>query len=365
MYGNTRWALVVAAGLLTTSCTVFFPKDLKTPAAPVSKATITPATLSSSDLEALPKPMGQVVAAVYGFRDMTGQYKPQPDSAYSTMVSQGGTAILMKALLESSWFLPVEREGLQNLMTERRIVRAINEGNVNAGPPQLPNLLPASIIIEGGVIAYESNVKTGGAGLRYYGFGVNDQYRTDQITVSLRAIDVRTGRVIASVATTKTVYSQKLQGDFFRYVRFKRLLEAEAGVTRNEPTQLCLQDAVEAAVVRMVALGIRSNLWTLADQNDLNNPLLKDTWVELGLDEAPGTGSPVADMSALPAGKTRPTAKPQAKAAPKPALTLPNGNTPPPPEPPAPSVKDAAAAQMPGNAMPQPSAPPSGDGVRW
>lgn len=351
MYGNTRWALVLAACSLLPACTIFYPKELQQSVAPVSKAKLSPATPSRSDMQSLPPAKGQIVAAVYSFRDMTGQYKPQPDSSYSTVMTQGGTSVLMKALLDSNWFIPVEREGLQNLMTERRVLRNVNEGIPNAGPPQLPNLLPASIIIEGGIIGYESNVRTGGAGLRYYGIGVNDEYRTDQITISLRAIDVRTGRIIATVNTTKTVYSQKLQGDVFRYVKFKRLLEAEAGITRNEPVQLCLQDAVEAGVTRLVALGIRQNLWSLREQNDMNNPLLKELWIELGLDKPTEGLQPIADVSKLPPGKPVPKAPPRPAA---PAAS--NGNTPPAPD--ASGVRDAAAAQMPPNAQPQSAPPP-------
>lgn len=355
MYGNTRWALVLAACLLLPACTIFYPKDLQKIAVPINKANLTPAPPSREDLDGLPLPRGEIVAAVYGFRDMTGQYKASPDSPYSTVVSQGGTAMLMKALMESRWFLPVEREGLQNLLTERRIVRGVNEGNPNAGPPQLPNLLPASIIIEGGIVAYDSNVRTGGAGVNYYGFGINDQYQTDQVTVTLRAIDVRTGRVIATVTTTKTVYSSKLQSDLYRYVAFKRLLQVEAGYTRNEPVQLCLQDAVESAVAHLVALGIRQNLWSLRDPGDANNVVLKDMWIELGLDK-PAAGQPIADISKLPTEKkpaTRPTAPPPAPAPPPPAAT----NASQTPSSATPSARDAGAAQMPSNNEPQPMAP--------
>lgn len=56
------------------------------------------------DLISLPKPKGKIYVSVYDFRDQTGQYKPQPNSNFSTAVPQGGTALLTMALLDSEWF---------------------------------------------------------------------------------------------------------------------------------------------------------------------------------------------------------------------------------------------------------------------
>lgn len=287
--------LLPAALLLALSgCTLLAPGSLKHAAAPVSKATVTPATPSHRDLEGLPPPRGRLPVAVYGFRDLTGQYKPAPDSSYSTVMTQGGTAILTKALLDSRWFLPLEREGLQNLLTERRIARSMGEGESSGPAVQLPVLQKAAMIIEGGIIGYESNVKTGGVGMRYFGVGASDQYRVDQITVSLRVVDVRTGQVLAALTTTKTVYSMKLAADFYRYISFKRLADAEAGFTRNEPAQLCLQDAIEAGVVHLVALGVQRNLWSLANEGDRQSPLLQEAWLEQGLLPTPAAAPAAA-----------------------------------------------------------------------
>ena len=75
-----------------------------------------------SELKKLPKPKGRIPVSVYSFRDQTGQYKPQANvSSFSTAVTQGATSILMQTLSDSDWFLPVEREGLQNILTERKI----------------------------------------------------------------------------------------------------------------------------------------------------------------------------------------------------------------------------------------------------
>src|SRR5690606_36801109 len=80
-----------------------------TPNRPVEVTTpahLTPATPSTRDLLKLPEPKGKVIVAVYGFRDQTGQYKPSPDSSFSTSVTQGAASMLVKALKDSGWFTP-------------------------------------------------------------------------------------------------------------------------------------------------------------------------------------------------------------------------------------------------------------------
>ena len=237
------------------------------------KAKLTPASESRRDLVRLPPPKGRIVAAVYGFRDQAGQYKPSPDSSFSTSVTQGAGSILVKALKDSGWFVTVERENLQNLLTERRIIRAADSQQENA--PQLSALLPSSILIEGGIVGYESNVKTGGAGARYLGIGLSGMYRTDQVTVVLRAVDIRSGRILNSVSTTKSVYSYQTDLNVFKFVRYKELLEVEVGYTRNEPAQLCVTDAIEAAVVHLIVQGVQDKSWSLQNPDEENSKIFQ------------------------------------------------------------------------------------------
>ncbi|GGP55953.1 CsgG/HfaB family protein [Shewanella saliphila] len=229
------------------------------------------------DLVSLPSPQGSMVAAVYDFRDQTGQYKPIPSSNFSTAVPQSGTAFLAQALNDSAWFVPVEREGLQNLLTERKIVRAGLNGESN----KLPQLSSAQILMEGGIVAYDTNIKTGGAGARYLGIGASGQYRVDSITVNLRAVDIRTGRLLSSVTTTKSVISKEITAGVFKFIDAQELLEAEAGYTSNEPVSLCIAAAIESAVVHMIADGIWKRAWNLRDPvSGVNSPVLQKYWLE-------------------------------------------------------------------------------------
>lgn len=270
---NTRYgrlAVAAVAAALLVGCATQPPSNA------VSNAQLTPATKVTKDLFRLPEPKGKLVVGVYALRDQTGQYKPSPDSSFSTAVTQGATSILVKALKDSGWFIPVERENLQNLLTERKIIRALetpqDKGNSTI---QLPPLMPATILVEGGIVAYETNVRTGGAGARYLGVGVSDQYRVDQVTVNLRAIDIRGGQVLNSVSTTKTIYSHELSTGVYRFVNFKELLEIEAGYTRNEPVQLCVREALESAVVHLIVQGLKDRAWALKNEKDWDSSVIQ------------------------------------------------------------------------------------------
>lgn len=235
-------------------------------------ATLTPRGATYQDLVSLPPPAGRIFVSVYDFRDQTGQYRPAPASTFSTAVTQGAAAMLTGALSESGWFIPLERVGLQNLLTERRIIRA--EFERFGQPDTLPSLRAASVMLEGGIIAFESNVRTGGAGAEYFGIGASGKYQVDQVTVNLRAVEISTGEILANVTTTKTIYSKELRAGVYRFIDFSRLLEAEAGVTTNEPVQMAVMSAIESAVIHLVARGVENRLWNLSPGVNIHDTLL-------------------------------------------------------------------------------------------
>ena len=239
--------------------------------------TLTPRASTYYDLLKMPRPKGRLMAVVYNFRDQTGQYKPTPASSFSTSVTQGAASMLMDAMQSSGWFVVLEREGLQNLLTERKIIRASQK---KADTPiniqgELPPLQAANLMLEGGIIAYDTNVRSGGEGARYLGIDIAREYRIDQVSVNLRAVDVRSGQVLANVMTSKTIYSVARSAGVFKFIEFKKLLEAEVGYTTNEPAQLCVLSAIESAVGHLVAQGIERKMWQVA--GDSSTPLQNET----------------------------------------------------------------------------------------
>ncbi len=251
--------------MLQTACNATMPQKN------MSSVPVFLKTRTHIDLTHLPSPKGKVFAAVYNFQDYTGQYKAGGANSLSTAVSQGGAAILTQAMLDSDWFIPVEREGLNNLLTERKIYRA-KHGSAEGSDSMMP-LLNANILLTGGIVAYESNVISGGHGAKYLGIGANKKYRTDQVTVTLRAVDIQSGRVLNSVTTTKTIYSYEISANVFRFVSFKKLLESEVGFARNEPTQLCVTEAIQAALISLIHKGIEDKNWALRDKESLSNQI--------------------------------------------------------------------------------------------
>lgn len=210
----------------------------------------------------LPAPQDKIVAAVYQFRDQTGQYKAKErGSSFSRAVTQGATSILIKALKDSDWFRPIERKGLSNLVKERDIIRSIRSQYQGKNAQQLSPLLYAGVILEGGIIGYDTNVITGGGGFRLAAIGGSGEYRQDQITVYLRAVSTQTGEVLKTVHTTKTILSQKLDGGAFRYIGTDLLMETEAGISYNEPTTMAVTEAIDASVRDLIVEGLKAGVW--------------------------------------------------------------------------------------------------------
>jgi len=274
---NALW--LIFAVILVPSCSPYFNQPLQT-----SRASLGVAAPGNEDLVNLPDPQQKIVAAVYKFRDQTGQYKPSVNGAsWSTAVTQGTTTILLKSLEESGWFLPIERENLGNLLNERKIIRstrAESEAITGKKEPNLPGLLFAGIILEGGIISYDANVITGGAGLRYFSAGGSGQYREDKVTVYLRAISTSTGEILKTVYTSKTILSQSVDFGVFRYVKFKRLLEAETGFTYNEPSEMAVKEAIDKAVQSLVIEGIQDGYWKLKNKDDMNSEVIQEYFKE-------------------------------------------------------------------------------------
>lgn len=239
-------------------------------------------THTEKDFKKLPKPKEQVVVGVYKFRDQTGQYKASEMGAnWSTAIPQGLTTILIKSLEDSQWFIPIERENIGNLLNERQIIRTTRQEYSDA-PNLLPPLLFAGILLEGGVISYDTNILTGGAGARYFGIGGSTEYRQDRITVYLRAVSTNSGKVLKTVYTSKTILSQSLNASMFRYVDPERLMEVEIGVSNNEPVQMAVTEAINKAVYLLILEGIKEKIWdTDQAEKDLANELIEQYQAEI------------------------------------------------------------------------------------
>jgi curli production assembly/transport component CsgG len=219
------------------------------------------------EFDDIPPPDGKkVTVAVYSFLDKTGQRRPTAGIAsLSTAVTQGAEVFLIKALQDvgkGMWFDVVERVNVDALTKERLIIRQMREAYEGKDAKPLMPLQFAGLIMEGGIIGYDSGSESGGAAYRFLGVGPQTQYSKDTVTVSLRAISVNTGKVLAAVTVTKIVYST---ADSFAMLKFLKAgtqaFEAETGLTINEPGTLAVKATVEAAVVELIKEGERKGVW--------------------------------------------------------------------------------------------------------
>ena len=226
--------------------------------------------LQSEELKNVSPPNNMPVVAVYGnaFTDQTGQRKSNSEFAlFSTAVTQAPSALLIRTLKHASdgkFFRVVERIGLDNLTKERQLIRSTREQlpEENKGKKLMP-LLFAGVLIEGAVIAYDTNLLTGGLGARYLGIGSSVQYRQDTISISLRMVSVSTGEVLIEVTTQKTIFSYGTSTDLFRFIESgTELIEIELGNSRNESTTIALMKAIESAVLELIQVGYERRYWT-------------------------------------------------------------------------------------------------------
>tara|TARA_R100001244_G_scaffold129995_1_gene101828 strand:+ start:552 stop:1325 length:774 start_codon:yes stop_codon:yes gene_type:complete len=221
---------------------------------------------SLSSLVNLPAPKQKAVISVYKFPDLTGQRKDADNMAlFSTAVTQGGDLYLIEALMNAgrgTWFTVIERIGLANLTRERQLIVNTRTTYDGEGANKLQPLLYSGLIMEGGIISYDSNYLTGGIGARYLGIGVNNRYRRDRVTVSLRAVLVQTGEILLNVSTSKTIFSAGAGSDVFKfYEAGTELVEIESGLTENETVGYAVKIAIETAVYALIIQGIELDMW--------------------------------------------------------------------------------------------------------
>ena len=223
--------------------------------------------LQSEELRQLLPAKRKPVIAIYpnSFKDQTGQRKSNGQFAlFSTAITQAPEAFLIRALkhaADGEFFQVAERVGLDSLTKERQLIRSTREtfDEDSAVKP----LLLAGLLIQGGVLSYNSNILSGGFGARALGLGSSKEYREDLITISLRLVSVSTGEVLTEVLISKTVTSAGVSQDLFRFISDgTRLIEVEGGIAANESTAIALQKAIEAGVLEIIKVGINKGYWS-------------------------------------------------------------------------------------------------------
>ena len=207
--------------LIALFCLSLFGCASTGPLTPIKFNTNEPEVLPEikSKKEIPPPQDGRVIVAIYSFKDLTGQRKLQTGVAsFSTAVTQGGEPILIKALQDvgnGQWFRVVERVGLDNLLKERQLIRSSRDEARD--PTGLRPILYAGMILEGAIISYDTNIRTGGFGWSWLGIAPNSSYTEDVVTISLRVVSTQTGEVMLTTNVRKTLLSYQTSVATFKF----------------------------------------------------------------------------------------------------------------------------------------------------
>ena len=256
-----RQKLLCLSVVLLSSCSTLdnsFPPITSTSKPNVDGLIIT-------ELASIGEPERKPSLAVYltSFTDLTGQRTSRDNFAtFSTAITQAPYTYLIYALTQSDFFNVVERIGLDNLTRERQIIRSTREGF--SENQEIMPLSFAGLIVEGGVVSYETSNLSGGTGARYLGIGLTKQYRQDVVTVSLRTVSVSTGKVMTDVLVTKSILSVAIDQNIFRFIANNtELVEIENGRAENESVSIALRAAIETAVLETINIGLEQGYWRL------------------------------------------------------------------------------------------------------
>ena len=264
-----KYLAIILLSTLLVGCSTTKTFDIKTQ------------KVAYKDLTNVKAPDGEpIIIAVYDFVDMTGQKKPGGNFAsMSSAVTQGSYQLLIKCLQDAGdgkWFRVVERSSLASLLQERKLIRTTRQLSEGENAEPLPALLFAGAYITGGIVGYDSDIKSGGFGARVLGIQASKQYRQDIVTIILRLVNVQTGEVVMTTTVEKTIFSTSTNADVFKYFDADTMLvEIETGYAKNEPVTFAVRKAIEKGVVDLIHLGAKKDLWEF-DIEEVSIPEIKD-----------------------------------------------------------------------------------------
>lgn len=226
-------------------------------------------TGATEEMKKIPKPAEKITVAVWKLPDETGQNKANDKATdLSKAVTQGAVHMLIKALLDTGWFEVVERESWPQLSTELKIREEMVRQGVKGVNGGLANLKVPKFLIAGAITEYERWPFSAGAGVGYRGFGLSARAKVASVTTDLRLTDIESGRVLDAVSVYKRIASEEIDFSIFRFVKIDKLLEVETGWTSNEPTQVCVRETIEKAVIQLIANGVKGGVWKTAKPED-------------------------------------------------------------------------------------------------
>ncbi|HBG00986.1 MAG TPA: curli production assembly protein CsgG [Firmicutes bacterium] len=213
---------------------------------------VTNVTTASQLLAALPDPKERIPIAIYAITDSTGQYKAD-GGASSTVVTQGGTEMLITALQRSRQFNVLDRHRFGDLMNEQNLV---SSSRITPGQgPELGALSGAQFMITGSITEYQVSKETKGIGLIIAGKGGTQEYARASVALDLRVTHLTTGEVVWAESLQGEIFGEKVGIQLFSFLG-KNIVEFETGSGKQQVINLVVRTLLEEAVFKLVQSGV-------------------------------------------------------------------------------------------------------------
>lgn len=181
--------------------------------------------------------------------DKTGQLQSQAGSAYSTVLSQGVSEMVMSAFYKTHKVHMAERFDLRVPLAEMKMAE---QGliSIPAGS-QRGAIKGSDYVVVGALTELNYNIVSDGARLAVSGIGGGARTVVINVALDMRVIDTKTFEVKYVVPLQKQIYGYEIQANVFRFFG-NRLVEFDAGRIQNEPLQLGVRSVVEMGVYQIM-----------------------------------------------------------------------------------------------------------------
>ena len=113
-------------------------------------------------------------------------------------------------------------------------------------------ILKSDYYIVGGITELNYNISSGGAELAIGGVGVKRRTYTTNVAIDLRIVSTESLRVHDTVTVQKQITGVEIDGDIYRFFN-SELFDFNAGSKSQEPLQLAVRMAIEAATLELMS----------------------------------------------------------------------------------------------------------------
>ncbi|PMH75364.1 hypothetical protein BCU63_05175, partial [Vibrio splendidus] len=162
----------------------------------------------------------------------------------------------LSGLNDGKLYKVIDRTFLAQMLDERQLA------SISVSPKNLGVLKVPSIVFTGGVIAYDHNNKQVAGGFFFNDFSLSSEYSMDTVTVSLRAVSVKTGEILLSSISKKTIIS--ISAGINSYKIFDdNLMQLEMGGSYNEPISVATRLAIEQSILDITKQALELGWWNL------------------------------------------------------------------------------------------------------